>query len=202
MSKFKEAVSKPQVKTDDAMTHRRRLLKAALLAPATALSPATAVSFPLAGGGGDDARLFNLYADWLTYDAELEASLDALERAEKAATARGVSWDDCPAVRGVLARQAAFWDAQRSALTAIAATRAARLDGVALKLALWRRASPDVSSGQFTDNADMLAFSAHDDMIALTGRDDLAHEEDETLRAEIGSLAATIQMAGKSSYRT
>ncbi|MEM9618072.1 MAG: hypothetical protein AAF936_08945 [Pseudomonadota bacterium] len=187
MPKFKKAFSKPQVKTDDAMTHRRRLLKAALLAPAAALSPANAVSLPRGGG---DARLFALYADWLTYDGEMQASLNALERAEKAATARGVSWDDCPAVRAVLARQAAFWDAQRSAVTAIAATRAARLDGVALKLALWRRANPEASSGQFTDNADMLAFSAHDDMIALTGRTDLAHEGDETLRAEIENLVA------------
>ncbi|MEO1240820.1 MAG: hypothetical protein AAFX54_02840 [Pseudomonadota bacterium] len=172
------------------MTHRRRLLKAALLAPAAVLSPAAAVSLPLAGGAGDDATLFELYADWLTYDGEMQASLDALEHAEQSATARGVCWDDCPAVRAVLARQAAFWDAQRSAVTAIAATRAVRLDGVALKLALWRRANPEVCHGQFTDNADMLAFSAHDDMIALTGRDDLAHEEDETLSAEIGSLAA------------
>ncbi|MEM9618058.1 MAG: hypothetical protein AAF936_08875 [Pseudomonadota bacterium] len=174
------------------MTHRRHLLKIALAAPAaltpTALAPRPALA-KQSGPVGDDAPLFDLYADWLTYDAELEASIDALEHAEKAATARGVSWDDCPAVRAVLARQAAFWDAQRSALTAIAATRAAHLDGVALKLALWRRANPEVSSGQFTDNADMLAFSAHDDMIVLTGRTDLAHEGDETLRMEIRQAA-------------
>ncbi len=174
------------------MTHRRRLLKIVLATPA-ALVPATLAPRPAlakqSGPVGDDATLFALYADWLTYDGEMQASLDALEHAEKAATARGVSWDDCPAVRAVLARQAAFWDAQRSAVTAIAATRAARLDGVALKLALWRRANPEVCHGQFTDNADMLAFSAHDDMIALTGRNDLAHEGDATLRAEIRSLA-------------
>lgn len=175
------------------MTHRRCLLKAALAAPAAALAPHLPVSaaplglVPAAPGG--DVSLFDLYADWLTYDAEMGTTFPALELAERGASARGVNWDNCPAVRAVLARQEAFWGAQQRALYEVAATPAACLDGIAVKLALWRRANPDVRHGQFTDGWDRLAFSAYDDMIAMTDRQDLTHPEDETLRIENKRMA-------------
>lgn len=172
------------------MTHRRSLLKAALAAPAAALTPSLPVAAaPLAVGG--DADLFALYADWLTYDAEMSATFPALAAAETSASARGVDWDDCLAVRMVLARQEAFWRAQQDALYDGAARPAVTLDGVALKLAFWRRANPDVRHGQFTDGWDRLTFSAYDDLIAMTGRADLAHEGDEKMRGEVRELKSS-----------
>ena len=106
----------------------------------------------------------------------------ALTRAEQAASARGVDWDDCPAVGAVLARQEAVWRVQQDALYVAAARPAASLDGIALKLAFWRRANGEMRHGQFTEYWDRLTFSAYDDMIAFTGRQGLALDGDAALR--------------------
>ena len=87
------------------MTHRRRLLKAALAAPGAmvALHPRASAALAMSG---NDACLFDLYADWLACEAAMAETFPALTRAEQAASARGVDWDDCPAVGAVLARPA------------------------------------------------------------------------------------------------
>ena len=160
------------------MTYRRRVLKIALAAPAAALAAAGARVGRLAGG---DAALFDLYADWLALAERMNANLLALEAAERRATARGVRWSAYPAVRAAREREAAAYDDERRTVFAAAATPATGLDGLAVKLALWRRANTDVLHGQCTDNCDRLVFSAYDDVIAMAGRDDLAHEGDKAL---------------------
>lgn len=163
------------------MTHRRRLLKAALAAPAAALAPFRRVfAAPLAPGG--DAALFDLYADWLAGDAEMSATIPALEVAEQGARDHGIDWDDFPAVRAVITRQDAIWRAQQEALYAAALRPAASLEGIALKLAFWRRAYLEICHGQFAQHWDWMAFSAYCDVIAFADRRDLAHEDDKMLR--------------------
>lgn len=175
------------------MPKRRTLIKAALAAPA--MAPPCA---PPAPGGDAAARragaLFALYTDWLAYDRERDATLDALARAEAQALAAGGAawnafWDGLSGCRSGAARFTARCDAlceaQRRALCAAAATPGDSLDDIAVKLALWRRAHMDMRSGGLVNGWDALAFSAYDDALALAGRTELAHESDEKLRAAI-----------------
>lgn len=155
--------------------HRRDLLKAAMTAPA----------LPLVRLTGGDGVLFAQYAAWLTLRDDIGRTLTAQNAAEEAAFARGVDWDDCPTIADAYERVGQLFRERDRTICAAAALPAASLDGIAVKLALWRRAALDVGRGLACETWDRLAFSAYRDLIAYAGRSDLAHSDDALLAAAL-----------------
>lgn len=158
------------------MTLRRDVLKAVLSA-ATPFPSVESLPAVKAEGRG----LIDLILDHRRLDRRMQRLTDMQDRAERSASARGVCWDDCSKVSAARAAQKENFRLMDALVMRAARGEAARLDDVVLKLFLWRHADPEPRG--FHNPWDMLPFSAYRDLLALTGREALAHPADEAARA-------------------
>jgi len=166
------------------MTTRRTILQgaAALIAPA----PWPKLQTQIADMG--EGKFAGFLSEWRRLDEDFVRSMGRLTRAEQDAQARGVRWGDCPKVAAIFEEEGLCLHAMNDVVQRAAQTTAANLNDIVLKFVLWRLS--DAEADGFANPCDMLSFAVYRDLLALTGREALAHPADEKAFATLWNDSA------------
>ena len=172
------------------MTHRRDLLKAAMASPPALPLLCRAGSLPPRHPGWRDADLFRLYEEWVGAAHEMHRLHAILNAAETDANKHGVHRNECKVVAAIDDKLRDVYDAYDGAVETMMFAPATSLAGVAVKMAMWRRNEAREDHLMFAFPALGLPFSAYCDLLAMTGRGDLSHPQDEAVLRTMRSIGA------------
>ena len=162
-------------------TQRRDLLKAAMTAPPALPLMYSARNAPPRHPAWRDKDFFDRYAAWVRAEFEMARLHALLKDAEADAKRRGVDWRACRVVREINEKLSEVYDHYDGTLETVMLAPATSLNGIAVKLAMWRRNEAREDHIMFAFPSMGLPFSAYRDLVAMTGRRDLAHPKDEAV---------------------